>query len=86
MTLCINNQKKGGKWIIYFTQNWVSNIGNSFIDIGALISLEEAVKLSENEMLSVIPIGSLNLWSKYIYAKEGLNTKASLEISEPSFL
>jgi len=65
MTVTTNQNKK--KKIIYFTQNWVSNIGNLFIDMGALISLDEAIKIYEGEMFSVMPIGTLNLWSKYIY-------------------
>lgn len=85
MTFCIINQKEGKKRIIYFTQNWVSNIGNLFIDLGALISLDEAVKFCESETFRVIPVGTLNLWSVYIYAKESLNIKASLEIGKTSF-
>ena len=39
------NMKK--KTIIYFTQIWDMNIGNAFIDIGALISLNEAMNGKE---------------------------------------
>ncbi len=43
---------------IYFTQIWDTNIGNAFIDIGTLISLNEAMK-GKNHTL--IQTGTLNL-------------------------
>jgi len=64
------------KKVIYFTQRWDTNIGNLFIDIGALHSLYRVAGevRKAGEELYIQPVGTLNLWSNWLF----LNRKISI--------